>query len=178
IKEKIVPEMKPIAKLVEVEEVAIEELVPQPQVEEEEIIEEVEVVEVKKPKKFKIPTFSEEMPEDQMEWNSMLETDLVNKDWSGEGYVAGKEDKQEEDSLSFHGDIIKIKMKFAKRAKISQILSIYKFGAEVHDDNGKSRGYKIQKVGIVEVIEVHKRQVKAVVVQANSSIMKGMIVKK
>ena len=180
IKEKIVPKFKPIAKIVEIHEIevktaAVEEIAIQD--EPEEIVEEV-IVEVKKPRTFKIPSLSEEMPEDQTEWNTMLETDLADKNWSGEGLVIGKEDKREEDSLAFGGDIVKIKMKFAKSATIGHILSIYKFGAKVHDDNGNFKGNKIQKVGIVEVIEVNKRMVKAVVVQANSSIMKGMIVKK
>lgn len=103
IKEKIVPE-KPIAKIVDIHEVKIaeirEEFVPTiPMIE----IEEEVIIEVKKPKKFKIPEFSEKMPKDQMEWNTMLETDLVDKNWSGEGLVIGKQDKQEEDSLAFGG---------------------------------------------------------------------------
>jgi LysM domain len=176
IKEKIVPELKPIAKIVEIAEIKVAQKIEE---EPEEIIEEVEViVEVKKPAKFKIPSLSEEMPKDQTEWNSFLETDLVDKNWSGEGIVVGKEDKQEEDSLAFGGDIVLIKMKFSKKVSVGHILSIYKFGAEVHDDNGKFKGNKIQKVGIVEVIEVDKRRVKAVVVQANTSVIKGMIAKK
>jgi len=176
IKEKIIPKLKPIAKIVEIEVIQVAQKIEE---EPEEIIEEVEViVEVKKPVKFKIPALSDEMPEDQTEWNSFLETDLADKNWSGEGLVVGKEDKQEEDSLAFGGDIVLIKMKFSKKVSVGHILSIYKFGAGVHDDNGKLKGNKIQKVGIVEVIEVDKRRVKAVVVQANSSIMKGMIVKK
>ena len=185
IKEKIVPE-KPIAKLeniqtipmIEVEVIETREPEAIEAVSQEEV-EEIEViVEVKKPRTFKIPALSEEMPEDQTEWDSMLETDLADKNWEGEGLVVGKEDKQEEDSLAFGGDVIKIKMKFAKRVSVGHILSIYKFGDKVYDENGKFRGNKIQKVGIVEVIEANKRQIKAVVVQANSSIMKGMIVKK
>lgn len=176
IKEKIIPKTLPIPEIKVVEKVEVEEIIdtiPTVEVEEIEVI-----VEVKKTRKFKIPELSEEMPDDQMEWSAMLETELVDKNWSGEGLVVGKEDKQEEDSLAFGGDVVIIKMKFSKTATIGHILSIYKFGAEVHDDNGKFMGNKIQKVGIVEVIEVNKRIVKAVVVQANSAIMKGMIVKK
>ncbi len=178
IKEKIMPKIEPIAEIEVIEEEVAE-------VEEEEIVEivaqepaEEPVVEIEKPRKFKIPEFSEEMPADQMEWNSMLVTDLVGKNWSGDGYIVGKEDKQEEDSLSFGGDIVKIKMKFSKSASIGQILNVYKLGSKVHDDNGKFKGFKVQRVGIVEVIEVKNGRVKGVVVQANSSIMKGQIIKK
>ena len=178
IKEKIMPKIEPIAEIEVIEEEVAE-------VEEEEIVEivaqepaEEPVVEIEKPRKFKIPEFSEEMPADQMEWNSMLVTDLVGKNWSGDGYIVGKEDKQEEDSLSFGGDIVKIKMKFSKSASIGQILNVYKLGSKVHDDNGKFKGFRVQRVGIVEVIEVKNGRVKGVVVQANSSIMKGQIIKK
>ncbi len=107
IKEKIVPEIKPIAKIAEIAEIKVEQ---KPEEAPEEIIEEVKViVEVKKPVKFKIPSLSEDMPEDQTEWNSFLETDLADKNWSGEGFVIGKEDKQEEDSLAVGGDIVIIK---------------------------------------------------------------------
>lgn len=179
IKEKIVPE-KPIAKIASIQEVKVAEVIAAiPQIETEEIVKEEEVIiKVKKPRKFKIPALSEEMPEDQTEWDTMLETDLADKNWSGEGIVSGKEDKQEEDSLAFGGDVVRIKMKFSKKVSVGHILSIYKFGDKVYDDNGKFKGNKIQKVGIVEVIEVNKRIVRAVVVQANSSVMKGMIVKK
>ncbi len=176
IKEKIMPKIEPIAEIEVIEEEVAEV------VEEKEIVaivaKEEPVVEIEKPRKFKIPEFSEEMPADQMEWNSMLVTDLVGKNWSGDGHIVGKEDKQEEDSLSFGGDIVKIKMKFSKSVSIGQILNVYKLGSKAHDDDGKFKGFKVQRVGIVEVIEVKKGRVKAVVVQANSSIMKGQIVKK
>ncbi|MBU2530117.1 MAG: LysM peptidoglycan-binding domain-containing protein [Elusimicrobia bacterium] len=182
IKEKIVPE-KPIARLENIQtipEIEVNEIAQTvPEVKAEEIVVEKEIiVEAKKTRKFKIPVLSEEMPNDQTEWNSMLETDLADKNWSGEGFIVGKEDKMEEDSLAFGGDIVKIKMKFSKKVSVGHMLSIYKFGDKVYDNDGKFKGNKIQKVGIVEVIEVDKLKVKAVVVQANSSIMKGMIVKK
>ncbi|MCG2724990.1 MAG: LysM peptidoglycan-binding domain-containing protein [Elusimicrobia bacterium] len=183
INEKIVPKLETIAepKMIEKEEIV--------EFEEEEIIEaashdlpekiiEEASVKIEKPKKFKIPALSEEMPSDQMEWNSMLVTDLVDKKWSGDGIVLGKESKEEKDALSFSGDIINIKMKLLKGVSIGQILNVYKLGAKVHDDDGNFKGFKIQRVGIVEVIEANTNEVKCVVVQANSSIMKGQIVKK
>ncbi len=136
------------------------------------------VKKIPEPKRFEVPVLSEEMPLDQTEWNTMLETELVEKNWSGDGSIIGKEDKLEENSLSLRGDIVKIQMKSSKSVSIGSVLKAYKIGAKVHDENGKFEGIKIQKVGLIEVIEVDENKVRGLVVDMNSPIMQGQIVKK
>jgi len=135
-----------------------------------------EEVLAKKTVKTTIPELSENMPPEQSEWNEMLDTEIVPKDWKAEAFVEGKEGGFE-DSLIFKGDILKLKLKFKTKVKVGDFAAVYKKGDKVRNKKGKIVGIKVQKIAECRVIEVDSRNARAIVIKANSAVMKGLSVK-
>lgn len=124
----------------------------------------------------KLPDLSEEMPEDQKEWSSFVRTGLAGPDWREDGRVAGVEGA-DENSLSFTGETVSVRMRSGVMCKAGDYLEVYKVGSTVTRD-GKVAGTEIQRVALLEVISSGGRDLKARVLDANSPVHKGLSVKK
>ncbi len=126
----------------------------------------------------KLPDLSEEMPEDQKEWGSFLQTRLAGPDWRDDGRITGvSKDDGDEDGLSFTGETVAVRMRSGVLCKAGDYLEAYKVGSTVSRD-GKVIGTEIQRVALLEVISSGDRDLKARVLDANSSVYKGLSVKK
>jgi hypothetical protein len=125
-----------------------------------------------------LPHLSEEMPEDQKEWKSFLPTKLAGPDWRPDGEVLGLEDEDSfEAGLSFTGATVSVRMRSGVMCKAGDYLEVYKIGSTVTRD-GKVAGTEIQRVALLEVVSSGGRDLKARVLDANSSVHKGLSVKK
>ncbi len=125
-----------------------------------------------------LPHLSEEMPEDQKEWKSFLPTRLAGPDWREDGSISGLEDEDSvEAGLSFTGDTVLVRMRSGVMCKAGDYLEVYKIGSTVTRD-GKVAGTEIQRVALLEVVSSGGRDLKARVLDANSSVHKGLSVKK
>ncbi|KAF0127424.1 MAG: putative large membrane protein [Elusimicrobia bacterium] len=126
----------------------------------------------------KLPDLSEEMPEDQKEWGSFLPTKLAGPDWRADGEIAGLENgDSDDDGLSFTGATVSVMMRSGVMCKAGDYLEAYKIGSTVTRD-GKIAGTEIQRVALLEVLSSGGRDLKARVLDANSSVYKGLAVKK
>lgn len=125
-----------------------------------------------------LPHLSEEMPEDQKEWKSFLPTKLAGPDWKQDGEIMGLEDEDSvEAGLTFTGETVRVKMRSGVMCKAGDYLEVYKIGSTVTRD-GKVAGTEIQRVALLEVISSGGRVLKARILDANSSVHKGLSVKK
>lgn len=125
-----------------------------------------------------LPQLSEEMPEDQKEWKSFLPTKLAGPDWRADGEILGLEDEDSvEAGLSFTGATVSVKMRSGVMCRAGDYLEVYKIGSTVTRD-GKVAGTEIQRVALLEVTSSGGRNLKARVIDANSSVHKGLSVKK
>ncbi|HBA60058.1 MAG TPA: hypothetical protein DCZ92_04425 [Elusimicrobia bacterium] len=121
---------------------------------------------------------STELPVDQKEWSSF--TKVVPDSWREDGVISAKEKNAGgamEDSLSFSGEIVVITMSSPEPARKGDFLSVYRKGSTAFDARGKRIGKEIQPAGIVEVISVDGRKVRARIVDASSTLSKGLSVK-
>lgn len=121
---------------------------------------------------------SSEMPADQKEWSAF--TKVVPESWREDGVISAKE-KTSKDSvaegLAFSGEIVLINMSLPNAAGKGDYLSVYRKGVAAFDKSGRRIGREIQPAGMLEVLSVEGRQVRARVVDASSTITKGLIVK-
>lgn len=135
----------------------------------------MESLRVKKKPRPDLPQFSEKMPPDQTEWNEMVPTQMVPENWKEDGVVLGKEGGFE-DSLAFKGDVLKLKTRPSVKLAPGDLLGIYKKGNKIKV--GKEQGVQIQRTGLCRIIETGGHSAGAYVVDANSPLMRGMVVKK
>ncbi|MDT8285626.1 MAG: LysM peptidoglycan-binding domain-containing protein [Elusimicrobiales bacterium] len=125
-----------------------------------------------------LPHLSEEMPEDQKEWKSFLPTKLAGPDWKEDGTVTGLEGEGTDDEgLAFNDSVVSVRMRSGVMCKAGDYLEVYKIGSTVTRD-GKVAGTEIQRVALLEVLSSGGRDLKARVLDANSSVGKGLSVKK
>lgn len=125
-----------------------------------------------------LPPLSEEMPEDQKEWKSFLPTRLAGPDWRPDGEVLGPADEDSfESGLSFTGATVSVRMRPGAMYRAGDYLEVYKIGSTVTRD-GKVAGTEIQRLALLEVVSSGGRDLKARVLQASSSVHKGLSVKK
>ncbi|MBI4657199.1 MAG: LysM peptidoglycan-binding domain-containing protein [Elusimicrobia bacterium] len=121
---------------------------------------------------------SEDMPRDQKEWSSMLATKVAERNWSADGQVIGKEKEESALGLSFSGEVVVLKIRSSVKASKGDLFAAYKTGSRVYDKNGKFSGIEIQKTGILKIVLVEKGTVYAEIIDANTSILKGQVVKR
>ncbi|PIU18390.1 MAG: hypothetical protein COT18_10650 [Elusimicrobia bacterium CG08_land_8_20_14_0_20_59_10] len=121
---------------------------------------------------------SSEMPVDQKEWSSFNK--VVPDSWREDGVISAKE-KTSKDSvaegLAFSGGIMIINMFSPNAVRKGDYLSVYRKGVAAHDKRGQRIGREIQPAGMLEVLSVEGRRVRARIVDASSTITKGLIVK-
>ena len=130
-------------------------------------------------KGFALSDLSEEMPEHQKEWSGGVS--VVPAGWREDGVITakakGKGDAMEE-SLTMGGEIVLISMNKSGLAAAGDYLAVYLKGAEARDRAGKKIGHEIQYAGMAEVVSADGADVKAVIIDAVTSISKGYIVKR
>ncbi len=130
-------------------------------------------------KGFALSDLSEEMPEHQKEWSGGVS--VVPSAWREDGVITAKEkgkgDAMEE-SLTMGGELVSISMTKAGLAAAGDYLAVYMKGADALDKAGKKIGLEIQYAGMAEVVSAEGSEVKAVIIDAVTSISKGYIVKK
>jgi len=124
----------------------------------------------------KLPDLSEEMPEDQKEWNSFVQTRLAAPDWREDGLVTGMEDP-DGNALPFTGETVSVRMRSGVMCKAGDYLEVYKVGSTV-SKKGKVIGIEIQRVALLEVLSSGGRELEARVLDAGSPVLKGLSVKK
>lgn len=122
---------------------------------------------------------SEEMPRDQKEWDSMLPTTVVPESWREDGEITAKSSEEDdESSLTVSGETVTLDMRSSDGVRPGDYLEVYKRGAAAFDKSGKKIGKEIQRAGMLEVLGVDGYEVKARVIDAATSIDKGLVVKK
>jgi len=127
---------------------------------------------------FERNDLSSEMPRDQKEWSSF--TKVVSDNWAEDGVISSKEQTSSDviaDGLSFSGELVVIKLSGGVQLKKGDFATVYLRGAAAYDNQGKKIGRELQTAGMVVVVSVDGRMVKARVVDASSTIRKGMAVK-
>ncbi|HAF95888.1 MAG: hypothetical protein A2X34_05615 [Elusimicrobia bacterium GWC2_51_8] len=127
---------------------------------------------------FKSNDLSEEMPADQKEWSNGVK--IVNNNWHEDGVITSKaaSDQSMVDSLSINGEIVLVKLRLEGFVKIGDYLEAYLKGTSVYGKKGKKAGFELQRVCNLEVLSVEGKRVRAKVLDASTSISKGMLVKK
>ncbi|OGS13928.1 MAG: hypothetical protein A2234_07045 [Elusimicrobia bacterium RIFOXYA2_FULL_58_8] len=121
---------------------------------------------------------SAEMPKDQKEWSVF--TKVVPDDWEADGVVTAREHTSSDsvdEGLSFSGETVVIKRSGSVQVREGDYFTIYLTGAAAFDKRGKNIGRELQPAGTAEVVSVKGRVVKARIVDASTTIRKGMVVK-
>ena len=127
---------------------------------------------------FKRDDLSEEMPKDQKEWSSSVK--IADDNWREDGVITAKAASKDEfeDGLSFSGETVLVDLRSEGLVKKGDYLEAYLKGASAYDKKGKRLGFELQRAGLLEVLSVDGKRVKAKVLDASTSIGKGLIVKK
>ena len=123
-------------------------------------------------------TLSAEMPKDQKEWSSSIK--VVPDNWEEDGVVASKAKTGFDsvpDGLSFSGETVVIRLSPRVTVKQGDHLSVYLRGAAAFSKEGKKIGRELQPVGTVEVLSADGRKVRGRVIDASTTVTKGMVVK-
>lgn len=127
---------------------------------------------------FKRGGLSEEMPADQKEWSSQVK--IVSGNWREDGVITSKAAYGEDvvDGLSFSGETVLVGLRLEGLVKKGDYLEAYLKGTSAYDKKGHRLGFELQRAGSLEVLSVDGKLVKAKVLDASTSISKGLIVKK
>jgi len=127
---------------------------------------------------FKSDGISEEMPADQKEWSSKVK--IASGNWREDGVITSKAVYGEDvaDSLSFSGETVLVGLRLEGLVKKGDCLEAYLKGTSAYDRKGRRLGFELQRVGSLKVLNVDGKRVKAKVLDASTSISKGLIVKK
>jgi len=127
---------------------------------------------------FKRDDLSDEMPADQKEWSSGVK--IVNGNWLEDGVITSKaaSDEDAADSLSFSGETVLVRLRLEGLVKKGDYLEAYLKGTSAYDKKGHRLCFELQRAGSLEVLSVDGKLIKAKVLDASTSISKGLIVKK
>lgn len=130
---------------------------------------------------FELADFSAEMPEDQKEWPTGAAV-IVSENWKEDGVLVSRVEAGEEeetDGLAAPGDRVRIKVRDSSGFRPGEIIYAYMKGAVAYDKRtNKKLGRELQKTGSLEVLSVGKNTVIARVINANTSVNKGQVIKK
>lgn len=120
---------------------------------------------------------SEEMPEDMKEWQTNVR--IVPDSWTESGVVMSKQSSGDNEfSLAFSGETVIVKVANPGLFRPGDTMNCYLKGATAFDKKGNRLGRELQKTGLLEVISVEGDLVNARILDANTSINKGQVVKK
>ncbi|HAH31127.1 MAG TPA: hypothetical protein DCL44_02315 [Elusimicrobia bacterium] len=127
---------------------------------------------------FKNGDLSEEMPRDQKEWSSSVK--VAGDNWHEDGVITAKSlaEDESEDGLSFSGETVVVELSSEGLVKKGDYLEAYLKGATAFDKKGERQGFELQRAGMLEVLSVEGVTVRAKVIDASTSMSKGLLVKK
>ncbi|HBB66991.1 MAG: hypothetical protein A2X28_08135 [Elusimicrobia bacterium GWA2_56_46] len=130
---------------------------------------------------FELADFSAEMPEDQKEWPTGAAV-IVPENWKEDGVLVSRVEAGEEeeaDGLTAPGDRVRVKVRDSSGFRPGEIISAYMKGAIAYDKRtNKKLGRELQKTGSLEVLSVEKNTVIARIINANTSVNSGQVIKK
>ncbi len=130
-------------------------------------------------KDFDSNDLSEEMPVHQKEWSASVK--IVPESWQQDGVVSAAvkgEGERMENSLSETGDILLVSMTGQAAVKKGDYLSVYMKGSTAYDKAGNKLGQELQLAGTVQVLSADGPKVRARVIETQTAIIKGYVVKR
>lgn len=123
---------------------------------------------------------SMEMPDDQKEWAAGITT-IVPENWKEDGVIISKMDAgtdSENDSLTSPGDLVRIKVWKPASFQPGERIYAYMRGSVAYDKKTiKKLGLELQKTGVLEVLSVEHNIVNARILNSNTSVDSGQVVK-
>ena len=127
---------------------------------------------------FKDGDLSEDMPSDQKEWSSGVK--IVGDDWREDGVIAAKaaSDLETEEGFSLSGETVLVSLLPGNYVKKGDRLDVYLKGASAYNKKGNRLGFELQRAGIIKILKIDGSRAEAIVLDASTSIHKGLIVKK
>ena len=124
---------------------------------------------------------SMEMPVDQKEWPAGATT-IVPVNWKADGVIISRvnaDSDDENDSLTEPGDRVRVKVRKPSLFRPGERISAYMKGIVAYDSKtNKKLGRELQKTGVLEILSVNKNIVKARVLESNTSVDSGQVIKK
>ena len=121
---------------------------------------------------------SSEMPTDQKEWSTFIK--VVPDSWQPDAVVAGRVKTSYDsvdDGLSVSGEKVSLKLSPGISVKEGDILTIYLRGAAAFDKKGRRIGRELQPAGTAKVISAGGGTAVVGIIDASSSVRKGMVAK-
>ena len=122
---------------------------------------------------------SMELPVQMKEWSSSAI--VVPNCWRPDGVITAREkgdDDGMEDGLATRGSIVRVSMDSPASVRTGDYLVSYLNGGRALDKAGKNIGREIQQTGLLEVVEVKGRKIRARVLKCVTGIDKGQLVRK
>lgn len=130
---------------------------------------------------YELTDLSMEMPVDQKEWSAGRAT-IVPENWKEAGVIISRMNSgadDENDSLATSGDRVRIKVEDPSLFRPGELISVYMKGAAAYEKKtNKKLGLELQKTGVLEVLSVDNNIVKARVIESNTSVDRGQVIKK